>query len=368
MKILEVIFNFYSSGNVHFTVDLCNQLVADGHDVTLLSIAKPTENNCYYLDELNPSCKLVTLNTRKTNAKTLYATYKMIKKIQADIVHINSIPSTSMSTMAMLLYKKSKYVVTSHNQCQAEDMIKYKHHLRLIKTFFRKGLFDFVAISHENEESIYDVYGKHAAKIIYNGRQFMPTTTELESVRKKIDRLKNDDNTQVFTILARCDKQKNIPRLIRCFNEAKKRGANIILLIIGSGYDNKIGIAAKAEAGQHIHFIDYCKNVADYLAVSDFFTLSSDFEGMPLSLIEALSYECIPVSTPVSGVINIIKDGTTGFLAKDFTDEAYTDAIMRAVANKDNINKYELKQLYENNFTMEICAKKYEEFFKSLQT
>ncbi|MCR5314190.1 MAG: glycosyltransferase family 4 protein [Bacteroidaceae bacterium] len=366
MKVLEIIYNFYSGGNVHFTVDMCNHLIALGHDVTILSIAKPNEETSYYMDELDSSCKIVSLNEGRQGWKTFFAMARIVKKINPDILHINSIPATTKSLLAMRLNRKAKCVVTSHNQCQNEDKKLYRKHLPLIKAAYRLGWYKYVAISQENANSIREVYGKNPTSIIYNGRDFMPTTDKFDEVRRLIDSFKKTDDTLVFTIMARCNKQKNIPRLVRCFNEVRRRGQDVTLLIMGADYDNEIGRAAKAEAMDHIHFLDSCSNVADYLANSDFFTLSSDFEGMPLSLIEALSYGCIPVSTPVSGVVDIIQDGVTGFVSDDFTDEAYIDAIERAIQNKDKVDRYELVKLYKEHFTMERCAKGYEELFNSL--
>lgn len=54
MKILEVITALSSGGAERFVVDLCNQMVEDGHDVTILTLKNLNiGNNGFYLDDLS---------------------------------------------------------------------------------------------------------------------------------------------------------------------------------------------------------------------------------------------------------------------------------------------------------------------------
>ena len=89
----------------------------------------------------------------------------------------------------------------------------------------------------------------------------------------------------------------------------KKRGYDITLLVIGDGYEGPTGLGIQQKALDHIHFLGAKHNIVDYLEASDFFTLSSDYEGMPITLIEAMACGCIPIGTPVSGFNDVEKMG-----------------------------------------------------------
>lgn len=106
------------------------------------------------------------------------------------------------------------------------------------------------------------------------------------------------------------------------------------------------------------------KNVSDYLKYADAFILSSLNEAMPISLIEALACRCIPLSTPVSGCIDIIKNGENGFIAKDFTLDAFVAMLNDFLGNYDKIDRDSLYEYYQKNLSMKSCAQKYLEFFK----
>ena len=143
-------------------------------------------------------------------------------------------------------------------------------------------------------------------------------------------------------------------------------GENVVLLVIGYGYDSPTIQPIVKQANKHIHFLGLRHNVVDYLSCSDFFTLSSDYEGMPITLIEALACGCIPVGTPVSGFNDIIVDGQNGFVAESISDEAYFTTLKRAINNKKNISTDSLKALYREKLSMVFCAREYEALFQSL--
>ena len=195
----------------------------------------------------------------------------------------------------------------------------------------------------------------------------MPVSGKLNSVKAEINSFKFNSNTNVFTIVARCNLQKNIPRLIRCFNKLSDNDYNFVLLVIGNGYDSDSFSVIKKTACGRIHFLGERHDVADYLSNSDFFTLSSDFEGMPITLIEALACGCIPVGTPVSGFNDVIENGKNGFVAKEIADDAYYNTLVEAIENKYDIDRAELKCLYLQKFSIKSCAAQYEKFFEMLK-
>ena len=203
-------------------------------------------------------------------------------------------------------------------------------------------------------------------RLIYNGREMVSASDKFNEVKREVSRCKQDDDTKVFTVIARCNPQKNIPRLIRCFNRLIGDGENVALLVIGNGYDAPEMQSVISQAKGGIHFLGQRHNVADYLLCSYFFTLSSDYEGMPITLIEAFACGCIPVGTPVSGFNDVVTDGANGFIAKDFSDEAYTEALKRALAHGNSISKDSLRWTYAQNFSMETCAHKYEMLFREM--
>ncbi|HBC78662.1 MAG TPA: glycosyl transferase, partial [Bacteroidales bacterium] len=117
-------------------------------------------------------------------------------------------------------------------------------------------------------------------------------------------------------------------------------------------------------AKDHIHFLGVKSNVNDYLYSSDAFCLSSHFEGMPISLIEAFACGCIPVCTPVGGIVDLIDNGITGFISSSTREEDYIDALKQFIRDKELINRGKLVDVYEEGFSIEKCTERYMKFYR----
>ena len=365
MRILEVIPALNSGGAERFVVDLCNQMAKDGHEVTLLTMKDFSISNFgFYKDELNDNVRQLNLGMGKFGLGTFYKLYKTIKSQKCDVVHFH-LTAMYFGVLAVLLDRKKRYFVTSHIQAEIE---RGKSRFRFIvkKICLQLKFLHQVAISDQNAKSVEKVFGVPPVKLIYNGRACASVTDMYDDVKREIEQYKPHPTTNVFIMIARCNPQKNIPRLVKCFNKLIDEGADVVLLVIGNGYDSPDIQPTIKQANKHIHFLGQRHNVVDYLSNSDFFTLSSDYEGMPITLIEALACGCIPVGTPVSGFNDIIVDGKNGFVAESISDEAYLNALKRAINNKGSISTDVLKQVYKENLSMEICAHKYEELFRSI--
>lgn len=365
LRILEVIPALNSGGAERFVVDLCNQMARDECEVTLLTMKNFSLRNFgFYKDDIASGVKVVNLGLGKFAPTTFYWLYRAIRQQKCDVVHFH-LTAMYFGVLAVLFDRKKKYIVTSHNQAESERTNeRFRYWVK--KLCLKMRLLRQVAISDQNAQSVRTVFGMPPVRLIYNGREMVSASHKFNEVKREVSRCKQDDDTKVFTVIARCNPQKNIPRLIRCFNRLIDDGENVALLVIGNGYDAPEMQSVISQAKGGIHFLGQRHNVADYLLCSDFFTLSSDYEGMPITLIEAFACGCIPVGTPVSGFNDVVTDGANGFIAKDFSDEAYTEALKRALAHGNSISKDSLRWTYAQNFSMETCAHKYEMLFREM--
>lgn len=231
-------------------------------------------------------------------------------------------------------------------------------------TLLEKGLLRYVALSDTNYLQVKKEYPRALSRCIYNGRAPMLPTKNFKQTGDEIDSYKENDQTCVVLHVARCDRAKNQRLLIDSFNELRKLGCNIVLLIIGAHFDSEEGKKLQALGGDGVHFLGTRKNIADYMLQSDVFALSSSFEGMPITLIEAMLSGTPMVSTPVTGAVDVI-NGKNGVLSKDFTEPSYISALKEVVDHNQQYKEYTLKHKDDSPFTIRHCAEQYMDFYRT---
>ena len=96
------------------------------------------------------------------------------------------------------------------------------------------------------------------------------------------------------------------------------------------------------KANKRIHFIGTRKNISDYILNADIFCLSSNYEGMPITLLESSLAGVPAASTPVCGAVDLIQNGINGYLSKDHSLEEYKLALIKVIENFDCIKSLSL--------------------------
>lgn len=114
-----------------------------------------------------------------------------------------------------------------------------------------------------------------------------------------------------------------------------------------------------------VHILGERHNPMEYLSLADAYCLCSSFEGMPISLIEALGVGAIPICTPVGGIVDVIKDGVNGFLADNLSEEALYVVLKHFLETpNEELQKMKKRALDSYKpFSMKACAEKYEQLF-----
>lgn len=352
MKILQIIYSLCSGGAERFVVDLSNQLAEKpDNDITLLMVAdKDDLISSHYLPDVSNKVKVLSLNKNGLSISTLWGIYKTIKQEKPDIVHLHS--NMILIYMPILLGIRAKFIHTLHSlahKCLAFSFCKP------INRFLYRNKVQAITISEECHKSFLDLYGENYDLMINNGRDRIETTAALPEVKKELSSILKP-GAPVFINVARCHPAKNHIVLFETFEKLANEGLDCQLLVVGSHHESN---AEKYRNHPNIHIIGERRNVADYLAYADFFILSSVYEGLPLTLLEAMSMGCIPVCTPAGGISNVIRNGENGFLAKGFKSTELLAAIKEALSKAASIHKETIIREYKTLYSMKPCADKY---------
>lgn len=362
MKVLQIIYSLSSGGAERFVVDLSNELAEQNIEVYLITVRDDNNSKySFYKNDVSEKVKYINLKIQEGfRLSYIIKFYAIIKNINPDIIHCHQNLVNYIFPISII--HKSKFFYTVHSNPSKEISSKIEYWIR--RYFFNQSKWNIITISNQTSKSFLSYYKSNRYYEIYNGRKKPSVSNDFFKTKNYFSELRNDGSI-IFLHIGRCDSVKNQKMLINVFNNLIKDYKTIFLIIIGDGFSSQLGLELKQMANKNILFLGAKHNVQDYYSLADAFCLSSTNEGMPITLIEALAFECTPICTPVGGIIDTIENKVTGFLSNSISEEDYYNAIISFLKNRDKIKKETLHKNYLTRFSIEKCAQNHIYHYKS---
>jgi len=123
--------------------------------------------------------------------------------------------------------------------------------------------------------------------------------------------------------------------ILRAFADVRAAFAEAELWFVGDGPDRADAERISRELGvdDSTRFLGARRNVPELLASSACFVLASDYEGCPISVIEAMAAAVPVVATDVGGVAEVVRDGETGYVVAAGRPEGIAHALTRVLGD-----------------------------------
>jgi len=145
-----------------------------------------------------------------------------------------------------------------------------------------------------------------------------------------------------FIVLARMDHWKGIDDALEASRELAERGVNFRLTLAGpeGTAGDAAGLVERIQSLGITHQVRYVGPVegdakTNLLESADVYLLPSHNEGMPISLLEALSHGLPIVGTSVGAVPEVVEDGVVGFLVPPKSPAQLAEAMATLATNGD---------------------------------
>ena len=196
----------------------------------------------------------------------------------------------------------------------------------VMAAMYRCGKAIPVAISHEIQALTQSYYHlKTTPELVYN-----PVDVSRYS---KLEKKKRKNFT--FVNVGRLYEAKNQILLVKAFEKILEDQSDTDLFILGDGplKEELETYLKEHKLTQHIFMEGNVENVEQYLAEADAFVLSSNYEGLPLVILEAMASGLPIVSTDVGGVKDVVTDN--GLLVEPHSIEKLASAMMQIKANAE---------------------------------
>lgn len=142
-----------------------------------------------------------------------------------------------------------------------------------------------------------------------------------------------------FLFLGRVGERKGIFDLLRSITLLSDNKKNYMRLIVGGDGDiSRLNETITNLKLQNVVFYKGWvtgKEKYDLLRTSDVYVLPSYNEGLPISILEAMSYGMPIISTPVGGIPEVVKDGENGFMNKPGDFLSLSNSLDRFISNQE---------------------------------
>ena len=355
MKVIQVIPAFRLAGAEVMCENLCVALKNAGVDVIAVSLYS---ENTAITDRLDKKGVRIEYLDKKPgfDASVIIKLVHLFKKEKPDVVHTHIYASKYALPAAAIAGVKKK-IHTVHSMAQKEQGSLGKK----VNTFLYRhcGVVP-VALSSEVKKSIGEVYGLQESiiPVVYNG-------IELSKCIRKNDYEANG----VFTIVhvGRFMKVKNHKTLIRAFAGFAEKKENVRLQLLGEGelLDEMKNYAEKLEVADKVEFLGLQSNVYPYLNKADVFCLPSEYEGVPMTLIEAMGTGLPIVASNVGGIPDMLVNGENALLV-----EPNYVAVEKAIEKLYNDVEFRIRlgnaaALRSEEFSAKVMASSYIKIYRS---
>lgn len=273
-------------------------------------------------------------------------------------------PINLLVIILKLAFNESTKIVHIHGSHDGSFFRKYLIFLVSKKLFNKKVIFHLHSsnfhIFYENASSktklkIRDLINQSDAVIVLSEewRDFILDNFKQKRIRilenivekqNKLNKRSNNDNL-ILLFLGRLGERKGIFDLLEVLSNMNELNKNAIELYIGGdGEVKRLEESIKDNNLKNVHFVGWVKDQQKdkLLNKCDVFVLPSYNEGLPISLLEAMSYGKPILSTETGGIPRILKNNVNGFLIEPGNKTQLQESILKY------INKKELLETHGN--------------------
>lgn len=353
MKIVHVVDSMEVGGAETLVSQMCLLQREQGHDVAVYAVKALGAVG----EQMRVEGFKVLANVGRHLPDSTWNFYRLFREARPDVVHSHNPTPTIYAALAARLAGTASIISTRHSLvAPPHDRVaesKYSAAARFCDWIV--GICDATSENLKNLGTI----PPHKIRRVYNGvaplRQ--PALEELPA---------KSGFTLVF--VGRLQPVKNLFLLLNAFQIAHAAAPNLRLWIVGDGNERVPleRLAAELQISNQITFFGQQLDVAPYYFAADTFIMSSKSEGLPLSLLQAMS-SGLPVIVPdVGGMPEVVRLTDAGYVVPAAEPAAMSQAMLRmanSVAERQLFAKNS-KAAFHSGFSLQTMVHAYMHLYR----
>ena len=291
-----------------------------------------------------------------------------IRERKISLIHTHNYKAT---VLAVLVSWKTGVSVlsTTHGWVQVGKKLKlYEWFERILLKFFVKRV---VAVSDAIKQDMLKAgISEDKIEVVYNG---IDTETTQDSRLRTHDLRKEfgiTERTIVIATIARLSPEKGHTYLFQAAQRILKERSDVVFLIAGDGALRKDLEKEAAQRGiqKNVVFTGYRTDMDAVYASADIVVQPSLREGIPITLLEAMSRGKTIVATDVGGVAGLIHDSRTGLLVPSGSVDALYKSLMKVIQDFSlrRILGDNALSLVKEKYSLEKMVNKYKDIYREI--
>ena len=362
-KIKFLLLHLGYGGIESATINTANSL-CDKYDIELVSFYNINKNQSH---KINRKINIKYLYNGGPNREAFITSYKNHNYLKTIYEGIKAID---------ILIKKKLFIIKEILYCDSQYIVSTRWDFSILLSKYGKDNNIKIAQEHHyhNNDKKYINILKKYKRIDY----LFALTKTLENDYKEF--LKNNQHTKVILVpnmlydlprkkssleekniitISRLDKGKRNNEIIEIFSKIKDKDWKLYIIGDGEEYKNLKKQVEELKLEKRVILTGYRtkKEIENYMLKSSIFLMASITEGLPMVLLEAMSYgiPCIAYDIE-SGVKDIIKDNINGYIIKERNEKEYLNKLETLINDqklrkklgentKETVNKYTKEEI-----------------------
>jgi glycosyltransferase involved in cell wall biosynthesis len=353
MKIVHAVYSMELGGAEMLVAQLGRMQRAAGHDVTVCAYSKLGPLGEVLRDE----GLTVHVLGEAHPAKTMFRYLKLFRTLQPDVVHCHNPAPTLQAAFGARLAGAKCVVATRHSLVSPPYDRAAEAKFSLIARCFVDAVVGICDITCDN------LRGAPLA----NRRQIMRVYNGAAPIEEAVP-IPAGEGEFVLLFVGRLAEVKDLPTMLRAFALAVEREPRLRLWIVGDGAVRARlqGLAEELGLGGRVRFWGQRLDTAAFFRTAGAFVMSSVSEGLPMSLLQAMSIGLPAIVTNVGGMAEVLALSEGGLRVPVGDAEAMAQAMVR-MATDDSARKVfgeNARGAYDAHFTLQQMAAAYERIYQ----
>jgi len=362
IHVMQVTFNMGIGGMERMAMDLCRYIDPDRYRFTICCVSA----RGLLTGQMETEGVRVIFCSNQSRLRKYLRGIELGRIFrQADVQLIHSHNTTAFVDSAIGAQLAGIPILINTDHCKNYPIEKRWMMLEKVASFAAN---EIVAVSHHTRDEMirYEHIAPEKVSVIYNGTNIKLTRKDsLGDLRREFG-LRPDE--MVVGTVGRIEYQKGLDLLLEAVPYVIRRFPKTRFMIVGDGskLDELRAQCVRLRIEDHVVFTGWRSDAVDLIQLFDCFVSTSNYEGMPMVLLEAMALAKPIVATAVGGVPEVVEEGISGLLVRCRNPEILSQALLELIADRSLLMRMGQngRIRYEKYFTAPVMAEAYEKLYR----